>query len=100
MLIRPIDAQVMVNKSTEISKYQSNMQDKYNLVGYMQAENMQNIAETKTRKVLDKENVQKAMIREKQERNSKKEEKRNKYKNGKENPRRLGEEHHQIDVRL
>jgi len=100
MLIRPIDAQVMVNKSTEISKIQSDVQDKYNLVGYIKSENTQNIAETKMRKVLEKENTQKTMIHEKQERNPQNEGKKNKQKNNREKDSKLEEEHHQIDIRL
>lgn len=103
MSIKPIDFQVMLPKTTEVSKIHNDERNKGVLLQQQQAATVQNNAEANIRQVHTQEKAQEARIREKQEKdkgNRKEEKKKNKgnYDNKKETDVELKTSF--IDIRL
>jgi hypothetical protein len=78
MSIKPIDFQVMLPKTSEVSKIHNDEQHRNLSLQQQQAATVQNKAETNIRQVHTQEKTQEARIREKQEKDKggKKEEKK------------------------
>jgi hypothetical protein len=65
--IKPIDFQIVMPRTTEISKVANDEQHKGTLLQQQQAASTQNKAEASTKQVHTQENIQHAEIREKQQ---------------------------------
>lgn len=70
MSIRPIDLQVMYPKTSEVAKNQNDEMNKNQAVHQQQATMNQEKIEHNLKQVVERENVQEARIREKQEKNN------------------------------
>mgnify|MGYP000109072249 CR=1 FL=1 len=70
MSIKPVDLQVMVPKSNEISRIHNEQQQKNTAAQQQQASNVEHTADENLRQVHSQENAQQAKIKEKQGRNS------------------------------
>lgn len=67
MSIKPVDFQVAVNRTQELSRYQSDLQFKNQVVYHQQENDVKHGIERQLNQVNKRENAQKAIIREKQE---------------------------------
>lgn len=76
MSIKPVDFQVMLPKTAEISKIHSDEQNKNQAVHQQQAVNTQHKAEDSLRQVHSQEKAQEARIREKQEKEKREQKKK------------------------
>lgn len=83
MPIKPIDFQVMMPKTSEVSKIHSDEQNKGALLQQQQATTVQNKAEANIRQVYSQEKAQEARIKEKQEKNTESQPKEKKKGEGK-----------------
>jgi septal ring factor EnvC (AmiA/AmiB activator) len=101
--IKPIDLQVMMPKTSEISKVSSEANQRNTAYQQQQAVNGQNKADSNLKQVYSREKSQEARIREKQEKgrensgNKQKERKRQRESNNKHEP---GDKKSTIDIRL
>ena len=82
MSIKPVDFQVMLPKTSEISKIHNDDQHKNQLLQQQQAVTVQNKAEDQLRQVYSQDKANEARIREKQEKNREKNKKEKKKNNG------------------
>ncbi len=103
MSIRPVDFQIMLPKTAEVSKINSDEQQRSQIMQQQQNANLQHKVDNSIKQVHSQDNVQEAMIREKRERerdNQKKQDKRKKgnYNNKKETDD--GIQTSTIDIRL
>ncbi|MCX8130295.1 MAG: hypothetical protein N3I35_09380 [Clostridia bacterium] len=105
MSIKPVDFQVMLPRTTEISKIHSDEQHKNQIIQQQQESTVQHKAEDNVKYVHSQDKVQEAKIREKEEkeRNDKKQEKRKNKNKGNYNSNSKKEEDIKtstIDIRL
>lgn len=103
MSIKPIDFQVMIPKTAEVSKIQNDQQQKNIVVNEQQTNATRQKSEEKVNLVHSRENAQKARIDQEQEK--KKDEKRqkknsNRGKYGTKGEKELEEQTSVIDIRL
>lgn len=101
MTIKPIDFQVQIPKTNEISKIQSDVRHKNELIQQQQSSTNQQKAEDSVNLVHKKDNTQQSKINEKQNKGSKeKKEKGNKKRNYNSNSSIEEEQTSIIDIRL
>jgi len=103
MSIKPIDLQVMVPKTSEISKISSEANQRNTSYQQQQAVNAQNRADNSLKQVYSQERTQEAKIREKQEKerkNSGNNKQKERKKQGQSNKYELGDKRSTIDIRL
>ena len=97
MSIKPVDFQVMLPKTGEVSKIHSDEHQKSDALQQQQASLNQNKTETNLRQVHSQEKTQDAKIREKQERER---QERRKKKNGGNKDSGSKDQRKTIDIRL
>jgi hypothetical protein len=95
MSIKPVDFQVMLPKTSEVSKISSDDQHRNTALQQMQSQSTQNKSELNLRQVHSQDKTPEARIKEKQEKNQdgRKEKKKNKQNNNSDNTST-------IDIRL
>ena len=101
MAIKPVDFQVQIPKTNEISKYQSEIRHKNELIEQQQSLINRQNAQNSVNLVHAKENAQQAKISERQSKDSKeKKEKGNKKRNPNNSGSTKEEQTSVIDIRL
>jgi hypothetical protein len=103
MSIKPIDYQVVVPKTSEVSQVQSGEHQKSAVFQQQQVSSMQSKIDSSLKQVYSQEKLYDVKIRDKQERNGRDERKKNKERNNKKNKNGYGvqsETENIIDIKI
>jgi hypothetical protein len=103
MTIKPMDFQVMIPKTSEVSKIHNDAHHKNNMVQQQQVSSIQQSADHQMKQVYSQQHAQEGRIREKQEKNREQKKNEKKKKAGYDSKKRSTEPTVQtstIDIRL